>query len=355
MRLLLASLGILGFSVNLLAAGTLASVVFVKGNEIAVSDDGKNAEQITHDGLRKDLPVWSEDGSKIAFLRQINKKAALDNLVIIDRQGHVLKSILVHPAGEEDEDSGMRGVETVQWLSNSRIALRGSINPSTSENLIYDVQSGKLIDENNVVEVSGDAALQMLFGKSKARPKGLLGDFFDDGTSVEYSPDGNHAAYITGAAHFASDTERRPTLTVDNQPVSPAGKESQVKFITVPQWSSDSRVVAIVAEEAATKTTSLIVYRLGGKPEAFQMGASAGTPSLSWADSRFLVNLGQSTLQWRNDDNSLGPAENVVVEPASPDALTKAKFSELITKTGGRGADIWCQSCLPRRVSVNDN
>jgi hypothetical protein len=355
MRLLLASLGIVGFSGALFAAGTPASVVFLKGNEIAVSDDGKNVEQITHDGLHKNLPVWSKDGLKIAFLRQVNKKAALDNLVVIDRQGHVLKSILVHPAGQEDEDSGMRGVETVQWLSNNRIALRGSINPSTSENMIYDVQSGKLIDENNVVEVSGDAALQMLFGKSKAHPKGLPGDFFDDGTSVGYSPDGNHAAYITGAPHFASDTERRPTLTVDNQPIFPANKESPVKFITAPQWSSDSRFVAILAEETATKAASLVVYRLGGKSEALPLGVNVGTPSLSWTDNRFLVKLGQSTLQWRSDDNSFGPAENAVVEPTGPDASSKAKFGELVKKAGGHDPDIWCQSCFPRRVSVNDD
>src|ERR1700676_1978863 len=71
--------------------------VFVKDNEIFVATDGSQPRQVTRDGIGKFLPLWSKDGSKIAFNQVIDAKRGLGELVVIDERGHQINDFLLRP------------------------------------------------------------------------------------------------------------------------------------------------------------------------------------------------------------------------------------------------------------------
>src|SRR5579864_3801410 len=212
-----------------LSADRAAKVAFVKNNEIFVAKGDLQPTALTHSGVPKSLPVWSRDGSKIAFLEKTDSKRALGTLVVIDERGHQMAKIMVRPV-EKAPPQGMRFVEDLEWLDNNKVAVSGSINPSLVETAVIDLKSGAEVDS-----------------------------LYDDGGGPTFSPDGIHVAYQTGMPHFSPEESWHPTLTVDNHPVFPdAG--SHVRFLTAPQWAGDSSAVAIVAQNYAGTTINVVVW-----------------------------------------------------------------------------------------------
>lgn len=94
-------------------------------------------------------------------------------VVVIDRAGRTLSSFPVHPASPQVQEFGMKYAEGLGWLTNQRIVVTGSVNPSTTEYDVFNSVTGQRVDQ-----------------------------FFDDGLGAAFSPNGQHYAHITGSPHF---------------------------------------------------------------------------------------------------------------------------------------------------------
>jgi hypothetical protein len=199
---------------------------------------------------QKWLPLWSKDGGRIAFLRAVSQEQALANLIVLDPNGDKTAEIVIRPA-DNAPPAGMRFVEDVEWLSSERIAVSGSINPSTAENLVFDLPSSREVR-----------------------------DFYDDGSRAVYSPDGAHVAYQVGSPHFTPAEEREPALEVDGKRVFPE-RGVQLSFIAEPRWSPNSRKLAVVTDTMGAQQKSLAIWEAeDGRVRTFApracQGCSAG-------------------------------------------------------------------------------
>jgi hypothetical protein len=134
------------------APGT--KVVFLRENEVvSVNADGSEQKSLTHDGIPKERPVWSPDGTKIAYVTAPSaenvfhppKALALINVIAAD--GKPIKTIPL-PAEMPDGTpiEGMRFVENNGWYSDSAVFVSGSENPHYAEYRIFDVASAKVVN-----------------------------------------------------------------------------------------------------------------------------------------------------------------------------------------------------------------
>lgn len=154
--------------------------VFVRNSEIYVVDSaGAAPRQITKDGIRKSLPVWSPSGQRIAFVRDSGGQALAD-IAVISAAGEQLRLISFRRAGSPL--TGMRFVEDLEWISEDRLAVAGSLNPSTVEYAMVDIATGA-----------------------------ELGSYLTDGFTLVGSPNGMHVAYeaYRPALHFAGGPSSR--------------------------------------------------------------------------------------------------------------------------------------------------
>src|SRR5271155_3485658 len=83
------------FSSSHPATAQEVSVVMVQGNEIYANSNGGQFVRLTNDGKPKTLPVWSKDGTKIAFVENTSKNVAVASLSVIDRTGGLISVILI--------------------------------------------------------------------------------------------------------------------------------------------------------------------------------------------------------------------------------------------------------------------
>lgn len=182
------------------------------------------------------------DERRFAFVRDTQANVMAD-IFVMQTDGKLVREILFRPA--EENLSGMWYVEKLAWISNQRLAASGSVNPSTGEYAVIDVETGKEV----------------------AR-------YLVDGRVWAASPDGMHAAYVGSQPRFTPDEKRRPQFCIDDEcglfkPSPYRGGDVHLEFTSKPLWSDDSKAVAIIAEEYETKTERVIVRPLGGKPVVF--------------------------------------------------------------------------------------
>lgn len=311
--------------------------VMVVGNEICIKADNSGIITLTDDGFPKSLPVWSQDGLNIAFIEQ-TRSPELARLVVMNDVGHVISEISIKPYSPREVLSGMRFVEELEWLSANRIAVSGSVNPSTSEYNIVDLPSHKVIKE-----------------------------FFDDGARVAFSPDGLHYAFISGSPHFTPADERVPTLNVDDNSVFSA-TQKHATFADAPRWADDGLSVAILVRNTETGEQKIIVHHREATTSVISLPFFSNTlASVSWSGSDLIVvDTSMESIGWRLPDGAgpWMPTNGRVMAPNSvAKAKAKAKASKILLEravqtVGGRDADFWCDNCelsvLPRRSSRNE-
>ena len=131
-----------GFAPVTEAASPVLSVM-VKGTEICVRQEKGPMNCFAGSSATKSLPVWSKDGSKIAYIEAADKTLALANLVVIDQYGQVIQRMSIKPNVPGEVQSGMRFVESVEWLTRDSIVVSGTVNPSTTEYNVFDLATGK--------------------------------------------------------------------------------------------------------------------------------------------------------------------------------------------------------------------
>ncbi len=220
------------------AQGPEIKAAYVKNGDIFMIGADGQEQRVTGDGIPKGDPLWSKDGTKIAFRRKIDKGVALDNLIVVDPEsGRALADIRICPTNSEDI-CAISYVEGIEWLTADKIAAAGSINPSTDDTLVFDLRTGKVVT-----------------------------DYTDDNGGGVFSPDGEHVADERGMLHWTPLADREPELDIDYQRVYPA-KGVHVTLLSKPAWSDDSKEVAVVVEDYQSNRRSIVVCGLRGACES---------------------------------------------------------------------------------------
>jgi hypothetical protein len=266
----------------------------------------------------------------IAFLRAVDPDRALANVVVVKRDGTSVANILFRPA-EADVVGGMRFVESLQWLTDSKIAASGSINPTTTETVVIDLQDGSEI-----------------------------ADVYDDAGGAIYSARGDHVAYYSGSPHFTPMAFRELALNVDYQRVFPVNGH-HVSFGTDTRWSPNGSQLAVVFEDDLSKEHTLVTWSASAGVSATPLGASAGEDRhIFWiGDSLYLTSNGNTVKYQVQVGKVTAQKTSLVSDPLiSADRFRKALRATAVPG-GGRDADFWCVGCglseLPRMRSVGDD
>jgi len=310
------------------AQGAGIKAAYVKDGDIfTIGADGLE-QRVTDDGIPKDDPLWSKDGTKIAFLRKIDKGVALDNLIVVDPEsGRTLANIRICPV-IPGEVYDINYVERIEWLTADNIAAAGNVNPSSVHTLVFDARTGK-----------------------------ELTDYIDDDGGAVFSPDGEHVAAETGAPHWTPDWGSAPELDIGDQRVYPA-KGVHVTLLSKPAWSDDSKEVAVVVEDYKSKRRSIVLCGLQGTCESTALPAEAKSEpydrfQVQWNGDRIYATLPQSTWSSQRGDSIAGVSSPPPDRKAAAKGLTAA-LREQIQNLGGKEPDFWCADCalakLPRKA-----
>jgi hypothetical protein len=321
-------------ALSLLGGAQEIKAVFERDSEIFVMRGDGSVSQITHDGAPKTMPLWSKDGNRIAYLQGVEKNRGLGELVVIrSSDGRPLFNVAIRPP-KEDEGQDIRYIDRLEWLTAEKVAVSGSINPSTEESLVVDLSSGR-----------------------------ELVNYYDDTGGAVFSPDGEHVVFIDGAPHFMPEKETVPAINVDLRRMYPR-EGVRVDFLSKAEWSADSKTVAIVARNRESRRTSLLRCIVGSScvESELPLEVAAENYSLNWAGEDISVRSpeGASTLgsggdlirsQMRVRSNSSIPPDPKLQAAAMADGLRR-KVRDL----GGSSEDFWCAGCvissLPRKTGA---
>jgi hypothetical protein len=335
------------------AQSAAVKVVYRNGNDLfTIGADGK-PKPLTNDGIPKENPLWSKDGTKIAFLRKIDEGIALNNLIVVDQDtGKTIADIRICP-NIPKEIYDVRYIANIEWLSEDKIAANGSINPSSGQTFVYDIRTGK----------------EMM-------------DYLDDNGGAIFSQDGEHAATLNGMQHFLQEQDREPELEIDNLHIYPA-KGIHPIFLSDPTWSEDSTKVAVVAEDYQSKQRSIVICGLKGDCKSTALSTTSSDPDdrfrIQWNGSRVSVTFPEVILPlqhgsspeatWSLHQGDIGAEASPTLQDLKPNAYdtpldrqnkiqslggnTALNLLNQIQKLGGIEPDFWCKDCalakLPRK------
>ncbi len=337
-------------------ANATIHTVMLRGTTLCIGLPQQPLHCLADDKTAKAMPLWSQDGTRIAYIAQERKSPALAWLVVIDRHGKLLSKSAIKPELPGEIRSGMRFVEALQWLGKDKIVVSGSVNPGTTEYNVIDLSSGKTVKE-----------------------------FFDDGHVTSFSPDGQHYTSLSGSPHFTPTAQRAPILNIDNVAVLNDAERS-LAFPDQAQWSPDSRSVAIHAVDSSGNTHHVVHWNLGAKRATITPLplASSAPQAMFWLAGNLQVQ--QKVLNphplaadiapglvnfinqaWRSSpglplNQSAAPIQWVPTDmAASPDPQAKgrslrARLEKAAQPGSGAQADFWCQDCelsaLPRQNAL---
>jgi Dipeptidyl peptidase IV (DPP IV) N-terminal region len=290
-------------------------VAFVRDNNVFVMQATGAAKQLTSDGIPKSLLLWSPDGTKLAFLQQIDRKIALGKLVILAEDGKPLNQILVEP----NTPRMLRWVDTLEWVGHARIAAGGSVNPSLSEVVVFDVESGKEVDETDS----------------------------DDGDPV-FSLDGAHFATFSGSPHFTPEEAREPNLNIDNTRIYPA-KGVRVDFLVEPAWSDDGASLATVAQIEKSNKVVIVLWNADHGVSTIPLPLAATYPKVEifWDSDTLFVKTADRA--WKVSDSKRLASVPVAssVKPARSTSPEQKALEGRARQEGADEIDFWCGDCQP--------
>jgi dipeptidyl aminopeptidase/acylaminoacyl peptidase len=281
-------------------------------------------------GAARLLPVWSADGTRIAFVQLADRRQALAELVVVSEAGVELARVAIEPVTADTAYAGMRFVEAVRWIAPDRVAVRGSLNPSQSQYYVVDVANGRIVD-----------------------------DFIDDRSAAAFSPDGRHVATQSGSPHFLAADRRVPQLNIDGRPVYPGAGRGDADIVGEPRWSADSRSLAWLLRLKADGSTTLAVWRDGTLHESAVPAARGTQPGLFWQGARVVVTApgagagSAAPRAWAFD--ATGGAPKPLAAALDPLADARSLRDRLAAEARAAGLaqpDLWCRACgleaLPR-------
>jgi hypothetical protein len=321
--------------VGVRAAETTESAILAVGADksgdlVLRSQDGV-ARTLIHGGMARRKPVFSPDGSRIAFVQATDPHLARAALVVVDLDGHELTRVLIEPVVGETRYAGMRYVEAIRWLTPNRLVVRGSLNPSQSQYYVVDIASGRLLD-----------------------------DVIDDTSSAVWSPDALHVATTTGEPHFESDEDHAPSIEIDRHMVYPTTPTRDIAIVASPQWSTDGRSLGWVVLHRPDKSLASVVWRAGAVQET-RLGRVPPDNEFGafWAGNRLIVTEStpdtpeQAVHAWAIESGMSRPvAPSEAVDPLRDARRQREHLIGEAMEAGLVQPDVWCRQCplraLPR-------
>jgi dipeptidyl aminopeptidase/acylaminoacyl peptidase len=297
--------------------------VAVDHGALVVRDAAAAFHPLLSGGPGRALPAWSADGTRIAFVQATHRERALADLVVVGRDGRELARVPIEPVTADAAYAGMRAVEGLRWISPTRVAVWGSLNPSQSQYYVIDVASGRTVN-----------------------------DFIDDASSAAFAPGGAHVAFQTGSPHFTPAEQRAPVLMVDGRAVYPAAGRRALEFATPPRWSPDGHSLALFVQNPAHTESMLVVWHDGAVHELPMSVGAADEFDLFWSGSKLLLTAAKAgqpaRTAWEADAQGLTlkpvPAQQVV-DPLAPARHLREQLQVQAQAAGVHEADFWCADC----------
>ena len=133
----------------------------------------------------------------------------MSDLVVADVDGQVKAHILIEPTAGTQYAEPLREVDQITWLSDAKIAVEGSADPSTCRYLVYE---SRLNEPSNKPREITDASADFLDQNGREAAS----------CAARFSPDGKHFAAVETLPHFSSEdsptpayADQTPTVTID--------------------------------------------------------------------------------------------------------------------------------------------
>lgn len=319
-------------------------VVFIENKQICLTGPSRAVNCIAGNDREKFLPVWSREGDRIAYIEIGGTPSALATLFVIDTQSRRLGEVPLKVVEKGEIRSGMRQVESLEWISGSRLVALGSINPSSTEYLVVDTSKMKVVEE-----------------------------FVSDGFGATFSPDGLSYIATSGLPHFTKKESRNPSLIINGHRLQNL-VPNQTEIAGAPSWAPDGSTVAVPLRYATSTSSAevdLTVLWLQDSNEKRSIMVPANTRKLEWGASGLIATTlasGQKAGEVQAWELPIvtKPFQmsgwRLVSRPPSVDAenMNRRLTAELrswLKMDSGSSIDIWCKGCilsdLPRRVPKN--
>jgi hypothetical protein len=240
-------------------------------------------------------PRFSPAGDRIAYAHE----AGLDNgarpeVVILNDAGQVQRMLAI------PRDSPVNAILQIGWRDQRHVFAEGHVNPSTSQYVEWDVDSGRVVDEK-------------------------VGSWF------AVSPNGRLVAQRANVPHGSPPPYDGSTLLINDKVVYPAeGDSSYHRFAGPFAWSPDSSRVAL-AERPDAATEIVVANATGGVVTRASIATNAPV-DLSWTGPGTLM-IRSGTEAWRLDTAS-GKAErmpraSISSTSVAPPAALRERFRDV--------------------------
>ncbi len=211
-------------------------------SDLMVLDQSGKKTKLTSDSMIRYSPVFSPDGSKIAFgvtMQPVNGELDADaRIVVVNLQGKVMNDLLVNK-GYPLVRSGSGTADSIRWAGNNKLILEMPFNPDESIATIIDLRTN---DSQSWV---------------------------DGASSISPAIDGEHWALINGVQHFHS-VQQSEAVMVDGCFVDDLMDKRPFMVVSPLAWSlntSGTRQLSMVIRQGPKTALTYTLVTLGFSPD----------------------------------------------------------------------------------------
>ena len=299
-------------------------------SDIVVTNlDGRQRRRLTPRGFYRD-PVWSPNGSKIAFIR-IRRDDA--DVYVVDADGTGRRKLAHAVSGTHNRNGVPKPNPGPVWSPDGRRIAFTSYRDGDEDIYVVDVEGGGLVnltrsrgtDRAPVWSPDG----RLIAFRSERTGKGEVYVMKADGSAQQrltrnpapaggpvWSPDGGRILF-----HRAEDIWVMNRDGSGQRNLTPDVRPARIAWDGDPAWSPDGRLIAFVSKRDNTR--KIYVMRADGRRQE-ALGTfvdeffAVGRISRSAGDVRFSLSVPRATPQWEN-----GPIEHVGGGPTRPRSLVR--------------------------------